>query len=407
MGQPVTLGTQVSKNPGWAFDEGERLQVEPDRVPPDGLVAWHTRWRHAFVLDWNGPLGKVPATLRARGYVGVVPFYNGEQLEVRPKIGAQSLLAMVDYAWDLRGLVWDTELMRSSGVAHLFEFLVERLATGVLQIQKEGFVREYEEKQNELAFIRGTALWGRGEGHFTASVHCRYSARSADNRANRILAAALKKAEPLPFRQDTTRPKVRKAQRALRAQGVLAEKWDEEAGQTEGENAIGLYRQRRQYRLLHALSRFILQNRGPSGEAGVFETAPFLLYLPRLFEQFVGQALRGQVYFHIKEQWRLPLQRGRRLAFIPDFTLLRAGEARAVVDCKYKWSALPEEDDIQQVAAYALRTGAPTAYLVYPQTVESLRLSIGNVEVRTLGLDLANGPVNAAEACRADLLKHV
>ena len=397
----------VPRSAAWSFDEGERLEVDPDRVPPQVLLAWHSRWRHAFSLDWNGPLGETPATLRTRGYVGVVPFFRGGPLEVRPKIGVQNLLAMIDYAWDLRGLACSPELVSSGSVAHLFEFLVERMAVGVLQVQKAGFAREYGQDQNELPFIRGTALWGRGEGHFTRGVICRYSGLSADNWANRLLAAALARVEPLPFRQETTRPKVRNAQRALRAQGVSAADWQEPERRYEAANDLALYRQRREYRLLHALSRFILQNGGPSGGAGALEAAPFLLYLPRVLEQFVGQALRGQEYFHIKEQWRLPLQRGRRLAFIPDLTLIRAGKARAVVDCKYKWSALPDETDIQQVAAYALKTGAPTACLVYPQNVERLRLAIGNVEVLTIGLDLESGPLRAAEACRQYLLKHL
>ena len=375
--------------------EGERLAVSTADFAAEELVDWQHKWRAAFALDWNAPDRMAGATLRARGYVGLVPFVGGHDLEIRPRIGPANLLEMVECTWDLRGILPGPRPVGSARVADLYEFLADRLAEGVLRLGREGLALGYSEDTQELAFIRGTPQWGRGEGELRRGVVCRFASPSADHASNRLFEAALSRVVGLDFRQKSTRAKVRKALKILKAHWPNGNRNPSQM-QKEFDMPLAQYRHRPSYRLLHGLCRFILYSNSPSGKSGRDDAAPFLFYLPGLFERFVGHALHLLDGVRVKAQWRLPLHQDKNLAFIPDYILMRDKKAVAVVDSKYKWSAMPEESDIQQVAAYALKTGASTAFLVYPQQVENLRLDIGSVEVRTLGLPLAAGPKRAA-----------
>ena len=65
------------------------------------------------------------------------------------------------------------------------------------------------------------------------------------------------------------------------------------------------------------------------------------------------------------------------------------GRVLAVLDTKYKRGKSPEESDIQQVVAYAVRMETTRAFLVYPSVLtKSLVIQVGNVLVQTLAFDL-------------------
>jgi 5-methylcytosine-specific restriction endonuclease McrBC regulatory subunit McrC len=52
----------------------------------------------------------------------------------------------------------------------------------------------------------------------------------------------------------------------------------------------------------------------------------------------------------------------------------------AVLDTKYKRNHSPEESDIQQIVAYAVRMNTKNAFLIYPSTTtKSVALHVGDV----------------------------
>ena len=90
-------------------------------------------------------------------------------------------------------------------------------------------------------------------------------------------------------------------------------------------------------------------------------------------------------------QHRVPLEGSERLAFQIDLALREKGSGKhlAVLDTKYKREQEPEEGDIQQVVAYAVRMGTGKAFLIYPHTdIRTRFLRVGPVEVEMLAFDL-------------------
>jgi len=69
---------------------------------------------------------------------------------------------------------------------------------------------------------------------------------------------------------------------------------------------------------------------------------------------------------------------------------------------------MPSEADIQQAAAYALRVGTSRAFLVYPsKNINSLKVTLGHVTVRTLSFDLSTDPDSGGKEFLAQLFENL
>src|SRR5262249_40106383 len=122
---------------------------------------------------------------------------------------------------------------------------------------------------------------------------------------------------------------------------------------------------------------------------------PFIVDMPRLFESFFSAWMKLQLprEFRVRAQYAAKLDAGGNLQFRIDNVLSdrRTNRVLAVLDTKYKGSHEPDEADIQQIVAYAVRMGVTEGVLVYPSTATVERaLQVGPVWVRTKCFDLSS-----------------
>ena len=153
------------------------------------------------------------------------------------------------------------------------------------------------------------------------------------------------------------------------------------------------------YRPLHALCRFFLEQSGASHELGDRTTLPFLVDMARLYERFVAEWLKAHretvllpLGFDIKSQQRVYVGQGKALYFDIDLVLqdMATGAAKYVLDTKYKASTAPASSDIAQVVAYAEAKGCQEGILVYPTPLsEPLNIRVGSIRIRSLIFSLA------------------
>lgn len=168
------------------------------------------------------------------------------------------------------------------------------------------------------------------------------------------------------------------------------------------------------YRPLHALCRFFLEQSGASHEIGDRTTLPFLVDMARLYERFVAEWLKAHretvlqpLGFDIKFQQRVYVGQGKALYFDIDLVLqnMATGAAKYVLDTKYKASTTPVSSDIAQVVAYAEAKGCQEAILVYPTPLsEALDIRVGSIRVRSLIFSLAGDIEQAGYSFLQDLL---
>jgi 5-methylcytosine-specific restriction enzyme subunit McrC len=363
------------------------------QVPPSLVQGLMRRWPQCFLVQWNAPGEAVGATVRSRGYVGNVLLASGWHLEVTPKTSIENLFALVEYAWDLP--LWDfgAQLNQVSQVEELYEFVAEQLADGILDRLRYGLSASYLPVQAEQGYVRGKALWGRGEGAYRRGIVCSFHRHSSDTWHNQLLMRGLQQVAQIPFRHNSTRAKVRRALRDLGA--ALPARQPAAVLPFAGPSRLvgrapNYDRINQPYKRLHALCRFILDNRAPASMPGNWDFPPCMLYMPGLFEHVVAAYVQREVPLAVRVGWRTPLSSDSRLSFVMDIALFEKsnGKAVAVLDCKYKRISSPDESDIQQVVAYATKLGCRRAFLVYPESVSDLCLAVGDIKVQAISFDL-------------------
>lgn len=154
------------------------------------------------------------------------------------------------------------------------------------------------------------------------------------------------------------------------------------------------------YKPMHALCRFFLENSGPAQSTGDHTMLPFLVDMARLFELFVARWLRR----HLPQGLRLRVQEnvdivpGGALRFRIDLAIYERGSSTplCVLDTKYKRPDKPAEGDVQQITAYCASRHCHDGVLIYP-TMVPLRLDthVGDFRVRSAVFSL-DGDLNSA-----------
>jgi 5-methylcytosine-specific restriction enzyme subunit McrC len=95
--------------------------------------------------------------------------------------------------------------------------------------------------------------------------------------------------------------------------------------------------------------------------------------------------------FKLKPQERITVDPGQAVRFDIDLVIydLETGEARYVLDTKYKKSATPAREDISQVVTYAEVKNCHNAVLIYPSPLtEHLSVWVGDNHVRSLSFSI-------------------
>ncbi|NJN53988.1 MAG: hypothetical protein HC804_04050 [Anaerolineae bacterium] len=162
------------------------------------------------------------------------------------------------------------------------------------------------------------------------------------------------------------------------------------------------------YRSIHALCRFLLEQSTPLVEVGPIASQPFLLNMARLYELFVSEWLRA----HLPAPWRLKVQeavtvgQNNDLRFELDLVLYDGhGRVTAVLDTKYKTPSHTAMTDVNQVVTYAQAKGAAQAVLIYPVVLaRPLDVQLQQLRVRTLTFAVTDDLAQAGQHFLAQLL---
>jgi 5-methylcytosine-specific restriction enzyme subunit McrC len=299
---------------------------------------------------------------------------------------------MWEYAYRLKSFELFRDIAHFDSLQDIFDHLAANLAKQVLQRVCRGIYRAYLERQELLSYLRGkvhivstTRAILRG----STRLVCEYEERTANLEENRILAWTLYILPRLPIQREDVRLMVRKAFRALA--GAV------EVSPVKAQDCINrhYHRLNDDYRPMHGLCRFFLENCGPDIKPGGYEMIPFVLYMPSLYELFVAEWLRENAskYFRVVPQYKAEIGGSDTLSFRIDLVLrdMASNKVLAVLDTKYKRKSEPDQADIQEIVAYAVRMGTNNAFLVYPSTATKFSdLSIGKIQVRSLIFDIGD-----------------
>ena len=337
----------------------------------DVATAWALHHDRRFEFAWPNPGNDFRYRIRSHGFVGIVPA-DESVIVIEPKAPVSSIFGMLEVAYDLQSF----ELLKGEttigSLEDLFERVVSILARRVLDRIRRGLHQEYVEHVDDLVYVRGridTHGNLRNVVRKNPAVRCRFEELTPELEDNEILLWILFVASRCRLRRPEIAEQVRRAYRAMAGSIPLVEKSPQSC-------IARLYtRLNDDYRLMHGLSRLLLEHAGPHLAEGNRTFIPFCLDMPTLFESFVAKWLASQLPHDLEvlPQFSAELNANVPLRFVID-VLIRDRRTKcpmAVLDMKYKIEERPKEADIQQVVAYAIRMGVQHAFLVYPSCAGS------------------------------------
>lgn len=333
--------------------------------------------------------------LTAKGWVGRIPLKYDLEIVLKPKVAVDNVFSMLTNAYELeidKDIKIPPGLIKCDSLGEFYELLVFYLSQKILERGRRGFYRAYKPKNEYLPYIRGRInIRCACSKPWIVNHECYYEEHIPDVKENQILIWTLQRILRSGLcTPDRSLPYVQRAYRAL--QGLVT------PFPYLPETCVSwLYNRLDQdYKPMHALCRFFLENSGPSHQVGDHNMVPFLINMPNLYEQFVAGWLDANKSslppeFSIKALEKISFGEGRMIQYEIDLVLYKSGKAYCVLDTKYKIPDEIDNDDINQVVAYASAMDCQNAFLIYPETPDFLvkaRYPRGNILLRTATFSL-------------------
>ncbi len=284
--------------------------------------------------------------------------------------------------------------------------LASLLANRVLDRSWKGFYHTYRTEDDQLPFVRGRVdIMQAASKPWSLRLQCQYQDHTADIDDNRILTWTLWRILRSGYCKESALAVVRKAYRAIQPVTELAPYTAHDCPDCSDR----VYqRLNHDYHPLHAICRFFLDNSGPTHTVGQSEMVPFLVNMEKLFELFVAKWLAKNLPspWALKEKDNIYLDSGSVYRFIPDLVIYdrRTGQARYILDTKYKVPEQPSQSDISQVITYAHMKQSPEAVLIYPaQPMRPLDARSHGIRVRSIYFNLGKDLEKAGRQFLAEL----
>jgi 5-methylcytosine-specific restriction enzyme subunit McrC len=366
--------------------EYERTRLPASALPAEaGRLLWQKYGVERRVVDvaFPSPRTEEQWELISLGWVGHIPLTPALHFHLQPRAPLGNLFRMLAFTCGLHEADFLPGLVQSDSLRDFYEQLARRLAAGVLARRRRGLYRAYVRQEETLPYVRGRLRQQRARP-WQPELDCIYEEDTVDVADNQLLALALRRIATSGLCGEAVQASVRQAFHGL--PGITPAAADAAA------TGRRYHRLNADYAPLHALCHFFLTHTGPGHHTGEQQMLPFLVHMPRLYEQFVARWLQQR----LPPPWRLRAQEqvavgeaGARLDFTLDMVLYDgADQARVVLDTKYKTE--PTVADIHQIVTYAELRHCPEAMLVYPQALrQPLDVQIGHVRLRaiTFGLE--------------------
>lgn len=314
-------------------------------------------------------------------------------LEIRPKVPMSSVLLLVSYACE--AVSWFEQQPEFTKEPDLTEVLAIMLARLVQHATRRGLLNGYQSQDESLAGPRGRIAFDeqiRRHLGIAPPVEVRHDVFTSDILENRLLLAALGAMGRIPYRSDTAKRELFRAERLF---GAVTRLRFEPAAVPE----VVFTRLNRHYEPAVALATLLLRSASLDIGAGGTRGSAFLVDMNKVFEQFVRSALRtaigaDETTFPNRPP-RARLDEAGIVPLKPDLCLLKDRRVVWVGDAKYK--PLPagayRNADLYQLLAYTVALDLSGGTLIYAadqgvKAAEHVVVRAGK-RLRVVALDLS------------------
>lgn len=344
------------------------------------------RYSSHIEIEYPSPSNEEKWVLRPKGKVGVLPIWRERGIYIQPKGPVQNIFRMLDTIGRLPDM--PEGLATNEPVADIVQQLIRVLASQVQRRVRRGLHKQYVSQERNLPYVRGRI---KVQDHIRAphrtDFPCRFDEQKTDTIANQILAWTLYKVLRSGICEKKTQPAVRSALQSLSGL-VSLHPMRPEVCLKQTYNRLTY-----DYKPMHGACYFLLQHMGLSHRPGNQDTIPFIVDMPRVFEEYAVEVLRRSIASQGHVRPKVTHSHGMGLFEIDAVVYDRHLDAAAMVmEVKYKYSSTPASEDVQQAVAYATALGCSHAVLMYPDSeIAGCTARIGGVNVYTKSIPLTRG----------------
>lgn len=341
---------------------------------------------------------RVGFTVKPRGRVGAIRV-GDLQIEVTPKdkVGIASVFFLLGYAAKPGFIPPDVITEHDDD---MFAAIAEALTRQAERALAGGVHRGYVSVDEASRTVRGRIrMSDQALRHFGSMypIEVTYDDFSPDVAENRILLTALRAVTRIPRMRRELLARIAGLEVFLDGVGPL--------GRGEALPRWVPTRLNERYHGALHLAELVLKHQSlRPGPAARYDAAGFVVDMAKVFEDFVGTALREALASHpgvVQTQYKTRLDENllgvSPVTLIPDVVLTLDGRPLMVADAKYKAASssgdYPNADKYQMLA-YCTALGLPRAWLVYAQGGEPItrRIVSSDVEITEWPLDLSMAP---------------
>ncbi|MCE5244446.1 MAG: restriction endonuclease [Syntrophobacteraceae bacterium] len=373
--------------------EFEQASFEPEEHFDSAVQKlWETYGQSQKRIDVDLPSFKTDHRWRltSRGWIGFIPVTPLVGFRLNSKVPISNIFRMLEYAYRLQSFHLLEGIANFGSLEDIYDRLAKILAKSVLDRARKGFYRTYLGETELLSFLRGRIdIQYALQCPLDAKLRCHYEEHTADVAENQILAWSLSKILRARLCSDETLILVRHAFHSLQGFARIHP--------YSPRDCIRRFYNRlnEDYKPLHALCRFFLEQTGPTHDCGDHQMIPFLVKMSGLFEMFVYEWLKCKLPLHLiltgHDRVRISEECGVQIDI--DMVLYDTERQKVVcvLDTKYKAPDSPASDDMMQVVSYAVAKGCNEAVLIYPTLLPNhvdTFWGAGRIRVRSLVFDI-------------------
>lgn len=373
----------------------ELLEYKPvilssDRLSLDiGEDIWRN-YSKQIKIEFPTPISNMCWKITSLGWVGRLKLNNGISLLLKPKVPIKNLFKMWEYAYRLNSFYLLEGLIECDKVEDFYNQLAMLLANKILSRSSKGLYKSYKEVSEILPYVRGNInIEYSIKSICSVSFKCDYEEQTTDIEDNKVLLYTTYTILRSGMCNEKVSKIVRRAYNSLQIFCSLLS--------FSGNQCIGkkYNRLNEDYRSMHAICRFFLNQVGPSYLIGNYDMLPFLVDMSRLFELFVSEWLKIKLpkEFDVKAQETVYIGNNEEKSINIDLVVYNkmTNKVEYVLDTKYKDPESPSQTDINQMITYAITKECNKAILVYPTEINNPFIwDIKNIKVSSLTFSLNN-----------------
>jgi 5-methylcytosine-specific restriction enzyme subunit McrC len=320
----------------------------------------------------------------SKGWVGHIPLAKDLSITLKPKVDLTNIFLMLEYAYRLKSFKFLDGIAKCESLNDFYQQLAKILALRILDRTRKGYYREYIPENERLPYVRGQLdIKSAINRPWSVRLKCTYEDHTANIPDNQILLWTLYRIIQTGRCKNSALPVILRSFRSLQGFSHLVP-WHSSSCRSRIYNRLN-----EDYKPLHALCAFFLDQEGPSHELGNHLMLPFLINMAGLYELFVAEWLKKNLPSTILLEYQESVSIGidDNISFNIDIVLYDSVTTKAicVIDTKYKTTGSPSPADIAQVITYSEVKESSNAVLVYPKKLtKSIDGKIGDSRIRDL-----------------------